>query len=412
MRLKPLLTSLLSFTILSASAQTTLAPGDIAFTGVNCTNNTINDFVNTPQSESNREFRFVLLKAVTDGTEILFTDFGWRTDQQAFQTALPCGPNTGALTDGAVRWRANGDLPYGTQIVIRCLTNPKANVGTASALQATNNSATQYVTLNSNGEAIFAFTGSLATPTLIAGINASPGGWVSSLSNCDLAPNVSSLPNVLNNALNGNRNYAFAVLPVNTGQLGFCMRLKPNITIGTDPLAARTTIYTSANWESNNTPTPYQLIGASSVLPVSFGTINASITGSNLSVYWETTSETNCKKYIIEASTDGSSWTTIGTAPSKAPGGNSDSGLSYSFNLDLEGLSLGFLGLPALLLFIPRKRKYLLAAALILGTVLIACNKKTEGTNLSTVSKIFIRIVQQDIDGSTSHSKAVQAVVK
>ncbi|MCH5717860.1 hypothetical protein [Niabella hibiscisoli] len=56
--------------LLKLNAQTTLVAGDIAFTGVNSASNTTNDFVNTPQSESNREFCFILLKQVTAGTTI------------------------------------------------------------------------------------------------------------------------------------------------------------------------------------------------------------------------------------------------------------------------------------------------------------------------------------------------------
>ncbi|MCH5718578.1 hypothetical protein [Niabella hibiscisoli] len=420
MLLKPLLTSLLSATIMCATAQTTLAPGDIAFTGLNSVSNTINDFVNTPQSESNREFSFVLLKAVTNNTVIFFTDFGWRSDAQAFQTAWPCSVQTypsgsGAVSDGVVRWQANGNLPYGTQVVIRCQNNPKANVGTATGFQQTYNSAidpppAQYVNLVSGGESIFAYTGTLAAPTLLGGICARPAGWAATLTQCEFTSTPSALPPTLNNALNGNLNLAFAVLP--TSGSGHSMRLRPTVKIGTNAAAARATIYTPANWESNGTSTPYPLISVASVLPVSFGTVTAQIKDKNLSVNWETISETNCKQYAVEASVDGSNWTTIGTAASKAPGGNSDTALSYTFNFNLAGASFAFFGLPALLLFIPRRRKYLLAAALLLGTVLVACNKNNNGTDIDTNHKVFVRIVQQDMDGSTSYSKAVEAVVK
>lgn len=419
MHLKPLLTSMLSATILYASAQTPLAPGDIAFTGLNSVSNTINDFVNTPQTESNREFSFVLLKAVTNNTVIFFTDFGWRTDAQAFQTAWPCSPVTypvgsGAVTDGVVRWQANGNLPYGTQVVIRCQTNPKANVGTATGFQQTYNSSIdppppQYVTLVSGGEAVFAYTGTLASPTFLAGICARPTGWATTLTQCEFTSTPSALPAALDNALNGNLNLAFAVLPPNGS--GLSMRLRPAVKIGTNAAAARATIYTPANWESNGTATAYPLISVASVLPVNFGTVHASITGKNLSVNWETISETNCKQYTVEASADGANWTAIGTRVSKARGGSSDAKLSYNFNLDLSGLSLAF-GFPTLLLFIPRKRKYLFTAALIVGTVLIACNKNTDSTDIDANSKLLVRIVQQDIDGSISYSKAVRAIIQ
>lgn len=105
--------------------------------------------------------------------------------------------------------------------------------------------------------------------------------------------------------MNGNQNLAFAVLP--SGSIGFCMRLKAMVKIGADPAAARATIYSGANWESNGSATPYSLPGTSGslVLSVTFGKIDAIITEKNLSVSWQTTSETNFKQYKVEASVAG-----------------------------------------------------------------------------------------------------------
>lgn len=421
MTLKPLLTLLFSSSLLYASAQTPLAAGDIAFTGLNSAFNTTNDFVNTPQSESNREFSFVLLKTVTAGTTIFFTDFGWRSDAQAFQSANPCGANTGSLTDGVVRWQATGTVNYGTQVVIRTYTNPKANIGTATGFQATYNtlnptpqpaSLLQYMTLAAPGESIFAYTGTLAAPTLLGGICGSPNGWVATLNNCDQTTAPSTLPNVLNNALNGNSNYAFAVLPA-SGGTGYSMRLKPTVKVGADAAAARATIYTAANWESNGTGTgAYPLIASASVLPVTFGKISAVITGKNLSVNWETTAETNCKQYDVQASADGTNWKSIGTVQSKAPQGNASTALSYTLNLDIAGISIAFFGLSALLLFMPRRRKYVLITMVVLSAILIACNKNNGGADISENTKVFVRIAQEDIDGSINYSKVIEAIFK
>ncbi|MDX1956395.1 MAG: hypothetical protein SFU20_12765 [Chitinophagaceae bacterium] len=68
---------------LTANAQTTLAAGDIAFTGYNADDNTVNG------PSSNDDFSFILLKNITSGTSIYFTDFGWCSNTNAFQTPNP-----------------------------------------------------------------------------------------------------------------------------------------------------------------------------------------------------------------------------------------------------------------------------------------------------------------------------------
>lgn len=91
MTLKKIFLALLcSVSIIKSFSQTTLVAGDIAFTGLNSTFTTINDFVNAPQTESNKEFCFILLNNVTSCTTIFFTHFGWQGDAQAFKSANPC----------------------------------------------------------------------------------------------------------------------------------------------------------------------------------------------------------------------------------------------------------------------------------------------------------------------------------
>src|SRR5690242_12213764 len=77
---------------LNSQSQTTLAPGDLAFVGYI----TIDDGVNGATQDD--EFSFVILKDITAGTTISFTDFGWLSTN-AFQTANTCGANSGAIND-------------------------------------------------------------------------------------------------------------------------------------------------------------------------------------------------------------------------------------------------------------------------------------------------------------------------
>ena len=73
-----------------AWGQTTLSPGEIAIFGVNADN---------PD-----DFGFVLLVDIQAGTEIRFTDSGWKSD------------NTFRGNEGAVKYTAPTNLPYGTEI--------------------------------------------------------------------------------------------------------------------------------------------------------------------------------------------------------------------------------------------------------------------------------------------------------
>lgn len=84
-------------TFLSSSttySQTTLVAGDIAIVGYNL------------ESIVEDDFTFVLLRDITSGTNIKFTDFGWCSgvDITGFQSANPCGASTGSLSDGAISW--------------------------------------------------------------------------------------------------------------------------------------------------------------------------------------------------------------------------------------------------------------------------------------------------------------------
>lgn len=136
--------------------QTTLAAGDLVFVGYNF------------QGATEDEFLFILLAPISAGTQIRFTDFGWCSDINGFQRHDACGANTGAATDGAITWTAASALPCGTQVRIQRFQNLTASVGTVTGLQATGANPSYYINLDNGGESIFAFQGTLATPTLIS----------------------------------------------------------------------------------------------------------------------------------------------------------------------------------------------------------------------------------------------------
>lgn len=66
-------------------------------------------------------------------------------------------------------------------------------------------------------------------------------------------------------------------------------------------------------------------------LPVTLAYFNAEKSGDYAQLNWSTTKEQRNKGFEIERSADGEHWSSIGTVPSLAPGGNSTTRLAYTF---------------------------------------------------------------------------------
>lgn len=153
-------------------------------------------------------------------------------------------------------------------------------------------------------------------------------------------------------------------------------------------------------------------------LPITLGTLGATLSGNQLSVNWTTVTEKSNRSFDIEASSDGNHFTKVGVVNSKALNGDSDESLHYEFVIDLEASSLalawGSIALACSLLFIKRKNKLaglLLItgfAALVSG---ISCTKR-EAIVDEKDAKIFVRLKQVNKDGTFEYSKIVQAVKK
>ena len=184
------ISSCLIFLLSPLFSQTSLSAGDIAFTGYHSDDATVS---------GNEEIKFVLLKDITSGTVIYFTDFGWESTNDDFQSANPCGVSTGAVSDGIVKWEATANMNCGDEVIIYCKTSPSTTSGTATGEQATYNSSSYYLNLSSAGEQIFAYQGTYASPTLIAAINYNDS-WDVLVIECLF----SSTQSVLSAALNSN----------------------------------------------------------------------------------------------------------------------------------------------------------------------------------------------------------------
>jgi len=138
-------TSLLFAVLLSViplRSQTVLSPGDIAFVSINSSGDSDN-------------FAFVLLRSVTAGTNISFTDCGW--NEASGFTAFP--------GDSHFVWTASSSLSEGTVVTITTNngnTLPQANTGNTSGSN---------MLISIAGDQLFAYQGTVDTPSFIAGIN-------------------------------------------------------------------------------------------------------------------------------------------------------------------------------------------------------------------------------------------------
>lgn len=138
------LLSLLLFSALlrtEAVAQTTLVAGDIAFSG----------YISTVTPD---EYSFVLLRNITAGTTINFTDNSWL--------------NTGVFRTGEqnVTWTATTALNAGQEIRISGTTASLAS-GAGSPGTVTGTA----INLNTSGDQILAFQGTTGSPTFISAIH-------------------------------------------------------------------------------------------------------------------------------------------------------------------------------------------------------------------------------------------------
>ncbi len=154
-------------------------------------------------------------------------------------------------------------------------------------------------------------------------------------------------------------------------------------------------------------------------LPVTFGPISPKIVNNTLVIDWSTLSETNNSHFDIEISNDGRSFTKIGQVKSAAVDGNSSGVLNYEFTYTIPGKAIAG-GLALVLLaggsiMYKRKNRYPVMAMLsvvLISASLFSCSKSDYAIEASNDQKVFVRIVQVDIDGQTSASQAIKATIK
>lgn len=151
-----------------------------------------------------------------------------------------------------------------------------------------------------------------------------------------------------------------------------------------------------------------------SVLPVTFGQVQASVSNGSLQVNWSTLSEKNNDHFIVQVSADGREFHTIGApVASKATDGNSDSALAYSFNQTFSASAVAAITLALLLIFpayTNRRTKWMVTAiAIVIVAGLYSCSKN-DAVAVPQDKEVFVRVGQVDKDGTTKYSPAVKAV--
>lgn len=297
LHLKRILLFILLGTCYAAPAQTTLTAGDIAFTGYNADDNTVNG------PSLNDDFSFILLRNITSGTTIYFTDFGWCSNTNAFQTPNPCGASTGAVSDGILQWTATSNMSYGSQITIRCRYTPTANYGTASGFQGTYNFPTEFVSLVIGGDQLFAYQGTLASPTLLAGMGMN-GAWDATVSNCTFTSSAGIIPPALSS-----NNYAFNIVPEVDNA-----RLITSIAFTGNAATDRAAIHNPANWDVNDV-TAFALPAPIITLPVNFVRFSAIRTNGTVKLVWEVAEEISLYGYKVQRSANGTLWEDLAVIP-------------------------------------------------------------------------------------------------
>ncbi len=137
----------------------TLVAGDIAFTGYN-------------SSSYGNNFSFVLLRTISSGTQINFTDIGWDPIMSSLHSVS---------SDGVFTWTSSTMMTQFTEVTIvigasgtsiTSVTATSGSAGTATAPTAGGNGGTGTgMVLSGAGDQILAFTGTQSSPTFIAGIH-------------------------------------------------------------------------------------------------------------------------------------------------------------------------------------------------------------------------------------------------
>ena len=301
------------FLAAKAPAQTTLVAGDIAFTGY--------------ISSTTDQFSFVLLKNVSSGTTINFTDDAW-TSGGTFRGA-----------EETITWTATIAYPSGSEFLITGLTATRAGSG---GFGGTVTGTIGGLNFNTTGDQVLAYQGLSSSPTFISGMhmnvystdvldcaNTTAASWdpaciVANGFSCVLPPGLSTGINALwiGTAGSAASERDDARFNCSAGLIGTIAQI-------------RTSLNDQTKWITNNQPAipafslpsncSFLGTGPLPVHLVSFtGKLN---TDKTATLQWKMDAEDGVDHYILEKSADGLVFTELGLA---FPGGVNEG--VYSIN--------------------------------------------------------------------------------
>ena len=309
-------------------------PGDIVFSGYH--------------SQGTDKFSFVLLKNLTAGQVIRFTDNAWLSTN-VFRTG-----------EGDIAWTVPaGGLIAGKEITIDCVTNTPSLNGGGAAGTITGTA----INLNTSGDQVFAYTGTLAAPTVvIAGIHMNV--YSTSLGDCYTTDDANWDGACANTTTSSMKPSGGGNLTLTTGVNSLWIgshTAGPSFIIEWDnavfncssvPASSlatvaglRTAVNNKANWSTDNAnpsgfpqPANCNWLGLGT-LPVKLLSFNGQLNSDkSVTLKWKVADPQDARDYIIEKSADGLLFTQYGSV---VPG-TSD---TYSY-IDTRPVSYTHLTLP------------------------------------------------------------------
>jgi hypothetical protein len=266
--MKRLHTTLLFAAFFAVTSFAQIVAGDIAFTGVN--------------TSGTDDFSFICLKNIPANTEIRFTDGGWKASG-----GFRCNENDMSWNSGS------SVIAMGTQVYLSLTPSASHGSFTAFAISVScNASPAVFLNLATDADQIFAYTGTFASPTLIAALNISPT-WDADAVSAQTSAN----PNIL-----GGLNLVLNTTKDNAVFMGSLTGTRAQILANLNDIS---------QWSTSNTPVVLPATGGSA-LSVELTHFSVKIVENDAVLTWKTVSEKDNAMFEIEHSTDGFAFETIG----------------------------------------------------------------------------------------------------
>lgn len=417
----------LLFVAPSVHAQTTLAAGDLLFTGFDGQPGT------TTTGPRFDRISFVVLKQLTVNTVIYITDRGYGNSTWS-------AANGG--TEGSVKLTITAVVPVGREVSV-ILTPAYYAASVEGNSVGTVVQQVARLSMGGTGDQFFLFQSSTGEPNapgavLVAGLHTNAiqtgtannytmftndAGW----DNLSAPGNPQALGLVTSDippglAAGTSAFWTGSIVRVSDGYnqtveaAAFNGAGKPYASVA----AIRTAVLNRNNWvriaSGDGTAVTVPTNHFTTTLPVTLTKFNASLKKSGqLNVQWETASETNNSHFVVQSSIDGKTWKDL--ARKEANAANSLKGASYSLDINLGTIGLAGLGILGLLL-IPRFKRRManFAVAIFLLAFVASCAKNNNGiasdqtglnSSIANGQAVYLRLMQVDKDGKTTYSEAI-----